>query len=71
MVRARGSGSPMGVQKHRKLPFKGLRDPEEMAMEYGGGGGTITGTRDVRAAARTAGYSGARAHGAITKILFR
>ena len=38
MVRARGAGSPTGVQKHRKFPFKGLRDPEDMAMEYGGGG---------------------------------
>ena len=35
------------------------------------GGRTRTGTRDVKAAARTAGSSGARAHGAITKILFR
>ena len=36
-----------------------------------GGGRTRTVTRDVMAAARTAGSSGARAHGAITKILFR
>ena len=33
VVRARGAGSPTGVQKHSKLPFKGIRDPEEMAME--------------------------------------
>ena len=71
VVCTRGAGSPTGVQKHSKLTFKGLRDPEEMAMEYGGGGETRTGTRDVRAAARTAGSSGARVHGAITKILFR
>ena len=33
VVRARGAGSPTGVQKHSKFPFKGLHDPEEMAME--------------------------------------
>ena len=33
VVRACGAGSPTGVQKHSKLTFKGIRDPEEMAME--------------------------------------
>ena len=32
-ARARGAGPPRIVQKHRKFPFKGIRDPEEMAME--------------------------------------
>ena len=71
VVRARGAGSPTDVQKHSKLPFKGLRDPEEMVMDREGGERTRTGTRDVKAAASTVGPRGARAHGAITKILFR
>ena len=28
---------PRTVQQHSKLPFKVLRDPEEMVMELGGG----------------------------------
>ena len=53
-------------------PIRGLRDPETMTMEQGGGGGKKrTGTGDVKTAGRTAGHSGAGERGATTKILSR
>ena len=66
---AQGHHGPLNTAT---CPIRGLRDPEMMTMEYGGRGGrTRTGTRDVKAADRTAGSSGAGARGATTKILFR
>ena len=32
-ARAHGAGPPRTVQQHRKLFFKGIRDPEEMVMD--------------------------------------
>ena len=39
---------PRTVQQHSRLPFKGLRDPENMAMESGGGGGHGRGPERLR-----------------------
>ena len=69
-ARARGAGLSRTHQHTATIPLKGLRDPEEMDMEYiGGEGGQGRVPETGKAAARTAGPSGAGERGAIMKRL--